>query len=138
VRVVIDTNIMVASLFPGTSKRLIEAWASGRLTLCVSRPILGEYEAILRRFAFREGELRRLREALETSPHTLCAVHPPEGRWVPEDPEDDKFVACALALEAVCIVTSDEHLGAMERVQGVEVLSPARALSRLTGRGPKR
>jgi putative PIN family toxin of toxin-antitoxin system len=125
-RIVVDTNILVASLFRGGSGELVEHWLSGRLTLCLSREIYKEYANILCRFMFKKDPVERIMRALDGSAHCLYAVSPVRGTWVPEDPEDDKFVGCALSLGADFIVSSDGHLRKLGRVEGIGIVPPAR------------
>ncbi len=47
-RAVIDTNVFVSSFFGGIPLKVIEYWFSGRLTLCVSKPVLKEYFDVLK------------------------------------------------------------------------------------------
>ena len=47
------------------------------------------------------------------------------------DPDDDKFLACALEAQADCIVTGDPDLLNLGRYQGVDILKPGEFLERL-------
>jgi putative PIN family toxin of toxin-antitoxin system len=40
------------------------------------------------------------------------------------DPDDDKFLACALASHAECIVSGDKHLLKVSGFQGIQVFRP--------------
>jgi predicted nucleic acid-binding protein len=40
------------------------------------------------------------------------------------DPDDDKFLACALASEAKLIVSGDKHLLRVSRYRGIAIVSP--------------
>lgn len=44
---------------------------------------------------------------------------------VADDPDDDKFIACAIAAEAGHIISGDPHLLAVGSYQGVLILTPA-------------
>jgi putative PIN family toxin of toxin-antitoxin system len=123
VKAVIDTNILVASLFQGSSVALIDLWLEGRITLCISATVVSEYLHVLRSFRFRKERLDLVVEALEKRKNCLFAESPPQGRWVLDDPSDNKFVSCALALGARYIVSSDVHLKRLGCVEGAEVVS---------------
>jgi uncharacterized protein len=41
-----------------------------------------------------------------------------------EDPDDDKFIACALASGCGVIISGDKHLLKVSGYQGIEVLKP--------------
>ncbi len=51
-------------------------------------------------------------------------------RVVPEDPEDDKFVAAAMAGRADAIITNDQHLLSLGSWQGILMLRPSEFLKR--------
>jgi uncharacterized protein len=122
-RVVLDTNVLVAAAYnpASASRRLVEACLAGELTAVLSPALLGEYEFILARAARRHPYLDRLRLLLEGAE----PVHPEQTpRVVPEDPDDDKLVAAALASGAV-LITNDAHLLSVAGHQGLRVLRPA-------------
>ena len=47
-----------------------------------------------------------------------------------DDPDDDKFLACALAGEAEAIVSGDKHLLALSGYQRIPVTRPAEFLDK--------
>lgn len=124
-KIVIDTNILVASLFGDTSRKIIELWLSGKIQLCISEPITGEYMEILRRFTFKDKEMiSRIKDALERKDNVCFAQRPEEKEWIHEDPEDNKFIACALALGADYVITTDSHLLREPSWDGIRVIKP--------------
>ena len=125
-RAAIDTNVFVSSFFGGIPLRVIENWFSGRLTLCVSKPILKEYFEVLNRFEFDDKALLyRLMSAFERNFNLLFVNNPKEQMWIKEDPADNKFIACALALKAEYIVSGDVHLRKQKNVENIKIVSPA-------------
>ena len=125
-RAAIDTNVFVSSFFGGTPLKVIEYWFSGRLTLCVSKPILKEYFDVLNRFEFDDTSLLyRLMSAFERNFNLLFVNNPREQMWIKEDPADNKFIACALALKAEYIVSGDAHLRKLKNIENIKILSPA-------------
>jgi putative PIN family toxin of toxin-antitoxin system len=128
-KVVIDTNVFVSSFFGGNPRRIVDYWFSGKLILCVSRPILKEYFDVLDRFQFdREDLFRRLIASFEKGLNTLFIDSPKEQNWIEDDPEDNKFIACAISLHANHIVSGDPHLKRAGKIEGVEILSPREML----------
>jgi len=124
VRVVLDTNVFISSFFGGDPKAVIDLWKTGRPTLCLSQDILDEYIAVLRRLGL-DGtpELEELLTFFATGSHILFTVMTPEVRVV-ADPDDDRFVACALALKAAYIVTGGKALLDVGHYEGIEVVTP--------------
>ncbi|HXW68031.1 MAG TPA: putative toxin-antitoxin system toxin component, PIN family, partial [Dissulfurispiraceae bacterium] len=110
-RVVIDTNVFISSFFGGKQRQVVDYWFSGRLTLCVSGPILREYINVLGRFQFEDDSLLlRFITAVERSSNILFIENPEEEQWITDDPADNKFIACAIALKAGYIVSGDSYL----------------------------
>lgn len=125
-RAVIDTNVFVSSFFGGVPLKVIEFWFSGKLTLCVSSPILKEYFDVLSRFEFEdESLLRRLMSAFEKNFNLLFVNNPKEEVWVKEDSADNKFIACAIALKAEYVVSGDAHLRKLKNIGKIKIVSPA-------------
>ena len=122
-RVVLDTNVLVAAAYnpASASRRLVETCLSGELTAVLSPALRREYEFILGRAARSQPYLDRLRLLLDTAEVVEPASTP---RVVPDDPDDDKLVAVALAAGAV-LVSNDSHLLAVAGHQGLQVVRPA-------------
>jgi putative PIN family toxin of toxin-antitoxin system len=112
-RVCVDTNVLV-QLF-GSARPfapIADALQQGGLEFAVSNEILLEYEETLTRLSgqgrwqmvwrFLEGISRLHNNVLYVDPHFRLRV-------VTADPDDDKFVDCAIAAEADFILTSDRH-----------------------------
>jgi len=128
-KVVIDTNIFVSSFFGGNPRRIVDHWFSGKVILCVSRPILKEYFDVLGRFQFdREDLFGRLINSFQRGLNTLFVDAPKEQNWIEDDPEDNKFIACAISLHAEYIVSGDPHLTRAGKIGGVEIVPPREML----------
>ena len=54
-------------------------------------------------------------------------------RTVPDDPDDDHVLACALAAQADLIVSGDAHLRNLKRYQGMRIVAAAEALEIIGG-----
>jgi putative PIN family toxin of toxin-antitoxin system len=112
-RVVLDTNVLVAAAYApaSASRRIVDACLRGDLAAVASPAIRCEYELILARAVRVDDYQDRLDEFLDK----LDLVEPPQTpRLVPDDPEDDKFLAAAEAGSAGWIVTNDRHLLALD------------------------
>lgn len=140
-RVVLDTNIIVSSFLValGAPARIIASWRAGLFDLVVSPVLLAEYEEVLgydrirrrhgmtpEQIAAEVADLQRF--ALLVEPQTVPTV-------IPEDPDDDHVLACAVAGQAHYIVSGDPHLLNLRAYQGIRILSPA-AFVALLGEEP--
>ncbi len=125
---VLDTNVVVSALRGGRLNRLLDLWREHAFRLCVSDGILAEYAEVLARFAFAEPALTDFRVRLE-NPRFACRVSPAEAiHAVPSDPDDDVFLACAVAAQADLIVSGDRHLLDLGSFRGIRIVTPAEAL----------
>lgn len=124
-KVVLDTNVFVSGVFfSGPPFQILEAWRNGEIQLVVSPEILDEYR--------RVGEiLAEEHPAVNLEPmlkyviqHAVVFSVPPLPEKVCEDPDDDKFLACALASESNLVVSGDKHLLKVSGYQNIEVLKP--------------
>jgi len=123
-RIVLDTNVFISSFFGGNPRAVIDLWKVGRATLCISKGILDEYVEILRRLGL-DGtpELEELLKLFATGSHILFTKRTPEIH-VAADPDDDQFIACALALKARYIVSGDKALVELRRYRGIQIVTP--------------
>lgn len=131
-KVVIDTNVFVSSVFGGVPRQVVELWFDGRLTLCLSEPIVTEYQRVLREIgAVSEPEERALIEAFASGEGTLYTAAPPPIEGVSSDPDDDTFLECALELKAECVVGGDSDLLELTSYMGIPILTPRELLERV-------
>ena len=120
-----DTNVFISSFFGGDPRAVIDLWKTGRLTLCLSQDILDDHIEVLGRLGLdgtpELDELLKLFAA--PGAHVLFTLRTPEVRVV-ADPDDDRFIACAMALKAAYIVTGDKALLDVRHYEGIEVVTP--------------
>lgn len=125
-RIVLDTSVLVSGLlnphgFPAEIVRLV---AAGSVQLCFDARILSEYREVLNRpkFALDDSRVEALLEQIRACGHAVAAA--PLQKSL-RDPDDEAFLAVALAGNASCLVTGNvKHFPAASR-QGMKVLSPA-------------
>ena len=124
-RIVLDTNVLVSAVFfGGLPGRILEAWRNGHLQLVMSADILQEYQ--------RVGQvLGDKYSGVDLGPFlSLLAVHgelvnaPVLPEPVSADPDDDKFLACAMAAGVSIIVSGDKDLLDKSGWQDIRVLRP--------------
>ena len=129
-KVVIDTNIFVSSFFGGNPKRIIDLWKNEEIALCLSKDILDEYIDVLQRVGLQdENEIEELLSLFAKGFNILFTTKTPKIRAVKDDPEDDKFIECAVALKAEVIITGDKALKTMGEYMGIKILTPQQFLN---------
>lgn len=127
-----DSNVVVSGLLTqgGPPVRIMDLWVEGRLTVAVCPDILEEYLRVLARPRFgRVGSIEEryaLILGLTELPNTLFAQPDPETPIdvIKEDPTDNRFLECAMAARAVCLVSGDKHLLALGKYRSIAVVSP--------------
>lgn len=124
-KVVIDTNIFVSSFFGGNPRKIIDLWKNGSISLCLSKDILEEYLDVLERVGLKEEEeIKELLSLFAKGVNIVFTTRTPQIRVVKDDPDDDKFIECAIALKAEVIITGDKALKAMGEYMGIKILTP--------------
>jgi putative PIN family toxin of toxin-antitoxin system len=106
-RVVLDTNILVAGLLnpSGNPGRVVDLFLAGEITLLVDDRILAEYRAVLPRPKFAlEAEVSSLLDAVELESFRVSAQ--PLDVELP-DPADVPFLEVAVTGEADSLVTGN-------------------------------
>lgn len=129
--VVVDSNVVVSAIFwPGESRRCLTLWARRRYHLALTVPIFEEYAEVARRMGKSipnvnpEPWLRWIEnKARVFDPVAL-------GREISRDPDDDQFLACALASGAKTVISKDHDLLVLEKPFGIEIITPRRFLAR--------
>ena len=125
IRVVIDTNIFVSSFFGGNPKKIIDIWKNEEAVLCLSKDILDEYIDVLQRVGLKdEKELEDLLSFFAKGFNIVFTTDTPKINAVRDDPEDDKFIECAVALRAEVIITGDKALRTIGEYMGIKILTP--------------
>jgi len=117
VRVILDTNVFVSGVFfSGPPYRILEAWRGGKLQLVASQEILEEYQRVGETLAeqFAGVNLQPIIDLVTTNAEIFPNQVLPESLC--EDPDDDKFIACALAGRCRVII-SRKSLGSIREIQ---------------------
>jgi putative PIN family toxin of toxin-antitoxin system len=128
-RVVLDTNVYVSGLlWTGRPHDVLTAAETGQLVLVTTPAILEEVREVLGRpkFAARMSILSTsVNEAMESLLSLVQIIQEPKViPVVPRDPDDDKFVACALAARVRWIISGDDHLLSIGRYKNVRIVTP--------------
>ena len=108
-KIVLDTDCLIQSI-PRQS-RYRSVWDSlkrGEHILCVSTDILEEYVEILQRLTdYETAEL--IVKTIINSPFVELVTPYYHFEMIKADPDDNKFVDCAIASGARYVVTNDRH-----------------------------
>jgi uncharacterized protein len=127
-KAVLDTQVILrgaTSARPTVTAKIYEAWDAGRFTLLLSAPILEEIEDVVSRPEVR----RRLRMStleagalIERLRRRSVFVTPTVRIARSRDPDDDKFLECAVTEGADYVVSADADLLSLREVQGIPII----------------
>lgn len=128
-KAVIDTNVFISSFFGGNPRRIVDLWRTEKLTLCLSKDILDEYIEVLGRIGLEgDDELHELLCLFSKGFNLIFTTKTPTINAVEADPDDNKFIECAVALRADVIITGDKALGEVKSYKGIKILTPVQFL----------
>ncbi len=115
-RIVLDTNCLIQSIPPRS--RYYGVWQSlvdGKNTLCVSNDIIMEYLEVLQRLTDHDTAESVIKTIIN-SPFVELITPFYNFGLISQDPDDNKFVDCAIAANARFIVTNDHHYDVLKNL----------------------
>ena len=124
-KVVLDTNVFVSGVFfSGPPHQILQAWRGGKLQLVISPEIFDEYSRVGEELGdqFPEVDLRPVLELVIFNAEMVTPADSAES--ICGDPDDDKFLLCAISAPCKVIISGDKHLLVKSGYAGVQVLKP--------------
>src|SRR5881275_1848260 len=127
-RLVIDTNVLVSGIFfsAGNEAQTLGYVLDGRAILLGSLDTLEELREVLARPRFQLTQPEALAIFRMLLSRCEIIVNPEKAQAKCRDPDDQKFLDCAVAGRADYLVTGDPDLLVMERVGRARILTGAR------------
>lgn len=115
-KVVLDTNILFVSISPrSTYHWVFQKFINEEFILCVTTDILQEYEEIIGNHMGQEVANTVL-QLIENSINVEYITKYFRWNLINVDPDDNKFVDCAISSNAKFIVTNDKHFNVIKKV----------------------
>lgn len=125
IRVVLDTNILVSALlFKGNVSEIVSWWKEGKIVPLVSKETFDEFVKVLcyPKFSLSEHEIEAILKD-EVLPYFEVITIKTQERSGCRDPQDEKFIQCALSGNAQFLVTGDKDLHALIRWKSIKILT---------------
>ncbi len=140
-RAVFDTNVVIAALLSRNPRsplvELIRRWREGEFELLYCEELLSEYHEKLTAKSIQADKARRFLDDLISKGTSIVLTPDDVIPRVPDDPDDDVVIACAIVGGATHLVTYDPHLHALgEEHQDVRILDGLHFLYTLRGDTP--
>jgi len=124
-KIVLDTNVFISGIFfSGPPSIILQAWRDSKFQIILSEKILEEYQRVAEELSskFPEVDIDQIIELLtiygevfETKDISVSVC---------EDPDDNKFIECAIASNSKLIVSGDKHLLNITGYHDISVLKP--------------
>ena len=124
-KIVLDTNVFISGIFfSGPPSEILKAWRDSKIQIILSQEILLEYQRVAEELSAKfppvniDAILELLTvygEMFETKDISVNIC---------EDPDDNKFIACAIASNTKIIVSGDKHLLKISGFKGISVWKP--------------
>ena len=121
-KILIDTNILISALFFGKfPKEFLNEVLEGNFEICINDKIFSEYEKTIAKKISKkkvlneilyEKFLAEVRYFESISDLKIC-----------RDPDDDKFINCAIDAKAIYIVSGDNDLLTIKNFAGIEIVT---------------
>ena len=127
-RVVIDTNIYISAIFwNGKPRGVIDLGRDGKITIFTSLDIENEIVGKLKTtFKLAEEDVNRI--LLDFSTFTLPIRINKQLIVVQDDPDDNKFIECAVECRANYIISGDRHLLNLKEYEGIKLIKSSEFL----------
>ena len=121
----IDTNVFISTiLFVGISNKLVDLWQKEEFKFLLSKEILDEYIKVLHypKFELKEFEIGEIIKK-ELIPYITPVKVKKIAKIIKEDPDDNKFLACAIYGKANFIISGDKHLLKIKKYKDTSIIS---------------
>jgi putative PIN family toxin of toxin-antitoxin system len=124
-RIILDTNVLISGIFfKGPPYQILSAWRDGYFDLIVSEEIFAEYLEVCKRLneKYPTIEIQGILDLIAVNAHFYQPIE--IKTQITADPDDDKFIECALAADVKIIISGDQHLLDVNGYLGLEVIKP--------------
>lgn len=137
-RVVLDTNQFVSSVLVrhGLPAQVLDAWKQRQFILIVSPAIIAEirstldYPRLRRKYPITDDDVEGLVTLLTHDAVVVPGITSVSG-VIPDDPTDERVLACAVEGGANLIVSGDRHLRELGEFKGIVIVTARQLLERL-------
>lgn len=126
-RIVIDANVLASGIFWGAYPlRVIDLWVRDQIEVLVTEPILLEHSRVLAELGQKEERSNIAEQwTLFVAQHATMIIAVSSVSAC-RDPDDDKYLDCAVDGGADYVVSGDEDLLTLKEFAGTHIVTPRR------------
>ena len=123
--IVIDTNVVISgTFFGGAPRQVLEAVVEHKVSAYATASIVEEYYEIIDEMIHRkQGHLSSA--MLIPFVQKLHLIESTTSIQASRDPDDDKFLECAVDSKSLYIVSGDKDLLVLAKYQNIEIITAA-------------
>jgi uncharacterized protein len=128
-KVVIDTNVFISAFgWDGKPEAVLRLMEHRKIINCITNDIYAELQRVVAYPKLKFSPTLQV-NILEFVFSWSRFVQPKETvAVVTDDPDDDKFLACAIAANASAIISGDPHLLGLGSYRSIPILTPTQFL----------
>jgi uncharacterized protein len=115
-KIVLDTNVLLTIISERASlHEIFIAFLDEKYILCVTTDILNEYEEVIGRHMGKDVA-DNIMKVIENAINVEYVIKYYKWQLIQIDPDDNKFVDCAITSNAKYIVTGDKHFNILKDI----------------------
>ena len=128
-KIVIDTNVFISAFgWDGKPEAVLKLMEQRKVVNCITNDIYSELQRVVAYPKLKFSPTLQV-NILEFVFSWSRFVHPKETvAVIAEDPDDDKFLSCAVTANAMAIISGDPHLLALSSYRYIPIMTPAQFL----------
>lgn len=127
-RVVLDTNQHISAIIrpDGNSAQILRLWRIGLIEIAISPAMLEEFAVVVhrpriqQRYNLSDTDIAEYIEVLNTFAIVVPGTITVDA--VPDDPDNNIIIACAIEAETDMIISGDQHLLLLGSYQGIPIV----------------
>lgn len=128
-KIVIDTNVFISAVFfGGLPLKVIQSVISKQNDAYISPEIWEEYKDVIERMT-KKYPSRLKQQLIDEVFKVFKVIIPSSEISICRDPDDDKFISCAIDAECMYIVSGDDDLLSLGNVEDVIICTPSEFLN---------
>lgn len=130
-KIILDTNVLISGIFfSGPPYQILKLWHENKFQIVITIEIFEEYKKVAEILSeeYPEIDISQFLNYLIKNSEIAPSLRLNER--ICSDPDDDKFIACAIACDCKIIVSGDKHLLNVSGFQQIEVMKPRDFLER--------
>lgn len=127
--IVIDTNVFISAFgWDGKPEAVLSLMEQRKVVNCITNDIYAELQRVVAYPKLKFSSTLQV-NILEFVFSWSRFVQPKEPvAVIVDDPDDDKFLACAIAANASAIISGDPHLLGLGSYRNIPIMTPAQFL----------